>query len=81
MLRLGVPQPFIDWLRMMCEELYVVIFLNKVRSNKIYIKRGFMEGHPPSMAAFVVSMIPLMYTIEEQMAGIVTPNGIKLFAD
>ena len=37
------------------------------------------------MAAFVVSIIPLIYAIEEQMSGIVTSNGkmhrIKLFAD
>ena len=44
-----------------------------------------MEGHPPSMGAFVISMIPPMYACEEKMTGIVTPNNrnhrIKLFAD
>ena len=75
MTRLAVPQSFIDWFWMMYRDLYVVIVLNKHRSDKIYVKRGFMEGHPPSMAAFVVSMIPLMYAVEEQMSGIVTSNG------
>ena len=77
MKRLAVPQSFIDWFWMMYKDLYVVIVLSKYRSNKIYVERGFMEGHPPSMAAFVVSMIPLMYATEEKMAGIVTPNGKK----
>jgi hypothetical protein len=47
--------------------------------------RGFMEGHPPSMAAFVVSLIPLMHSLEERLTGIVTLNAkthkLKMFAD
>ena len=49
------------------------------------VNRGFMEGHPPSMAAFVVSMIPLMKTMEEILIGIKIKDGsiykIKMFAD
>ena len=82
---MGVPQPFIDWFWMMYRDLHVVIVLNKYKSNQISVKRGFMEGHPPSMAAFVVSLVPLMLALEEEVQGIVT-NGskrhkIKLFAD
>ena len=44
-----------------------------------------MEGHPPSMAVFVVSLIPLMYSLEEKLTGIVTldqrNHKLKLFAD
>ena len=82
---LEVPQPFIDWFWAMYKDLYVVIVLNRYKSDKIYVKRGFMEGHPPSMAAFVVSLIPLMHALEEKVVGIVTPNGknhkLKMFAD
>ena len=39
-----------------------------------------MEGHPASMAAFVVALIPMMIALEEVMSGIVTPDekGTKL---
>ena len=70
---------------MMYEDLYVIIVPNQFKSEKIYVNRGFMEGHPPSMAAFVVSLIPLMKAIEEQMIGIETADHklhrIKSFAD
>ena len=85
MMRLEIPQPFIDWFWMMYKDLYVLIVLNKFKSDKIYVERGFMEGHPPSMAAFVVSLIPMMHAIEDEISGIVTPDTkvhkIKLFAD
>ena len=48
MKHLGVPQPFIDWFWTMYKDLYVIIVLNKYKSDKIYVERGFMEGHPPS---------------------------------
>ena len=83
--RLQIPIEFIDWFKMMYRNLYIHVVINRYRSEKIYIKHGFMEGHPPSMAAFVVSLIPLMKFLEEEMAGIVTPDKkihkIKLFAD
>ena len=44
-----------------------------------------MEGHPPSMAAFFVSLIPLMMDLDEKVKGMTTPDGkthkFKLFAD
>ena len=44
-----------------------------------------MEGHAPSMAAFVIALIPLMTSLEEGMTGIVTPDykchKVKMFAD
>ena len=83
--RLGIPQEFIDWFWSMYNELFIVIVINKYKSGKIRNERGFLEGHPPSMAAFCISMIPLMVSLEEVMSGIVTPDGrnhkIKLFAD
>ena len=79
------PLEFINWFKMMYKDLYVYIVINRFRSERIFIKHGFMEGHPPSMAAFVCSLIPLMITIEEELAGIRTPDlkihKIKLFAD
>ena len=85
MKRLEIPKEFLDWFWTMYRDLYVVIVINKFKSEKIFIKRGFMEGSPPSMAAFVISLIPLMLSVEEKMMGIVTPDDkvhrIKLFAD
>ena len=85
MKHLKIPQDFIDWFWAMYSDLYIIIVINKYKSDKVFIKRGFMEGHPPSMAAFVISMIPMMTAIEEKMTGIVTPDDkihkIKLFAD
>ena len=44
-----------------------------------------MEGHPPSMAAFVVGLIPLMIELEQKINGIQTwdnkTHKLKLFAD
>ena len=83
--RLEVPKDFIDWFWMMYSDLHVKIVVNKYMSEKIFVQRGFMEGSPPSMAAFVVSLIPFMKELEENLKGIVTANGkvhkIKLFAD
>ena len=80
MKRLEVPEDILDWFWTMYRDLYVVIVINKYKSEQIYIQRGFMEGSPPSMAAFVVSLIPLMSSLEEMIAGIVTLDD-KLFAD
>ena len=85
MKHLKIPQEFIDWFWAMYRDLYIFIVINKYKSDRVFIKRGFMEGHPPSMAAFVISMIPMMTALEEKMIGIVTPDDkihkIKLFAD
>ena len=62
-----------------------MIVINRYKSEKIHIERGFMEGHAPSMAAFVIALIPLMTSLEEGMTGIVTPDDkchkVKMFAD
>ena len=57
MKRVGIPPEFIKWFWMMYEDLSINIVVNKYRSDKIIVQRGFMEGHPPSMAAFVISLI------------------------
>ena len=61
----------------MYRDLYVYIVINRYRSERIFLKHGFMEGHSPSMAAFVSPLIGL--------AGIRTPDHkihkIKLFDD
>jgi hypothetical protein len=82
---LKIPQEFISWFWMMYERLGIMIVINRYKSEVMKVERGFMEGHPPSMAAFVISMIPLMNNLEEVLTGIVTPDEkkhkIKLFAD
>ena len=70
MKKLGLPFEFREWFWMMYQDLYVLIVLNRCRSNPIFVKRGFMEGHSASMAAFVVSLIPLMVYMEERLGGI-----------
>ena len=83
--QLRLPEAYMKWFWMMYNDLYIHIVINKYKSDKIFIKRGFMEGHPPSMAAFVVALIPMMIALEEVITGIVTQDGkvhkIKLFAD
>ena len=82
--RLGIPIEFIKWFWMMYSDLGIQIVVNKYTSDKIYIERGFMEGHPPSMAAFVVSLVPLMHELERVISGITIKgkdHKIKMFAD
>ena len=83
--KLGIPSEFISWFWMMYENLGIMIVVNKYKSDILQVERGFMEGHPPSMAAFVVAMIPLMKWLEEVLKGIITFDDqihkIKLFAD
>ena len=85
MKNLNVPEEFINWFWAMYYDLNVMVVINNYKSNKIPVKRGFMEGHCPSMAAFVVSLIPLMIVLEDKLEGIeVTEIGIqkiKMFAD
>ena len=40
-----IPYDCIEWFMMMYKDLYINIVINKYRSDKVYIKRGFMEGH------------------------------------
>ena len=85
MKQLGLPESIINWFWAMYKELYIVVVINRCTSAKIKNERGFLEGHPPSMLAFVISLIPMMLSLEEVMSGIVTRDGkrhkIKLFAD
>ena len=82
---LHIPEEFIEWFWMMYKNLGIMLVINNVRSDVMKVKRGFMEGHPPSMAAFVVGMIPLMKSLEDKLMGIKVDEGerhkIKLFAD
>ena len=61
-----------------------MVKINNVLSDPISVERGFMEGHPPSMPAFVMQMIPLIYHLENSVKGIMV-NGkihkVKAFAD
>ena len=85
MKRFGIPIGFIDWFWMMYKNLGVMIVINGFKSEIMQVKRGFMEGHPPSMGAFVISMIPLMIALEGTISGIMTPDltehKVKAFAD
>ena len=69
----------------MYNNLGVQIVINKYKSEVLQVERGFMEGHPPRMAAFVVAMIPLLNELEKVVTGITTPDDevhkVKAFAD
>ena len=82
--KLGFPTEFRKWFWMMYRDLYIIVVLNKCRSEPIFVKRGFMEGHSSSMAAFVVALIPVMKYLEEKLDGILImgkTHKIKMFAD
>ena len=85
MKRFGIPIGFIDWFWMMYKNLGKMIVIYDFKSEIMQVKRGFMEGHPPSMGAFVISMIPLMIALEGTISGIMTPDltehKVKAFAD
>ena len=83
--RLNLPEQFINWFWMMYNELGIMIVINKFKSEVLKVERGFMEGHPPSMAAFVMAIIPLMIALESVISGITISDGsthkLKVFAD
>lgn len=64
--RLEIPSVFMDWFWMMYNDLYINIVVNKYKSDRIYVSRGFLEGHPPSMGAFVVGLIPMMFARQKK---------------
>ena len=82
---LDLPQEFMSWFWTMYKDLSVTIVINSYKSLPIKVERGFMEGSPPSMAAFVLCLAPLMLALEDVMGGIKTGDGelhkIKAFAD
>ena len=67
---LGVPKQFREWFWSFYKDLSIVIVINGATSGKILVKRGFMEGHCPSMAAFVTAVIPLLNCLEKSVQGI-----------
>ena len=79
---LEVPIQFRKWFWAMYEGLAIIIVVNGAKSAKIHIRRGFMEGHPPSMPAFVTAIIPLLVFLERNMKGITLSNGMtkKIFS-
>ena len=85
MRRFNIPDEFLEWFWTMYRKLGVMVVINKYKSDILQVKRGFMEGHPPSMAAFVVAIIPLMKALEMVVFGITTPDDqvhkVKVFAD
>ena len=82
---MNIPSEFISWFWAMYENLSVSVVINKYSSEKILVKRGFMEGHAPSMGAFVIAASPLGHALEEVLEGIETEDGVlhkvKAFAD
>ena len=82
---LDLPQEFESWFWTMYKDLSVTIVMNSYKSLPIKVERGFMEGSPPSMAAFVLCLAPLMLALEDVLGGIKTGDGelhkIKAFAD
>ena len=84
MKQLNIPEEFINWFWAMYNNLKVKIKINEGLSNSIKIEKGFMEGHPPSMAAFVTQIIPLFSALEKVLDGIKIRNQterLKGFAD
>ena len=83
MKKCNIPEQFREWFWKMYENLGVMIVVNCCKSDIIKVTRGFMEGHPASMAGFVVSLIPLMMKMEETLQGITINKKIhkcKFFA-
>ena len=85
MKQMNIPDDFTAWLWAMYENLSITIVVNKWMSDKIPVKRGFMEGHSPSMAAFVMAVAPLGHALEAVLEGVETQDGkkhtVKAFAD
>ena len=74
---MNIPEDFILWLWAMYDNLCISVVVNKWISDKVSVKRGFMEGHAPSMGAFVLAMAPFGQALLETLEGITTPDGIK----
>ena len=82
--RVGLLEFFLEWFWKMYEDLGVVIVVKGCKSDQINVKRGFMEGHPASIAAFVVSLIPFMVKLDQNVTGLEVDGIIhksKLFAN
>ena len=78
------PDSFLDWFWRMYKNLGIMKVVNSCKSDVLEVRRGFMEGHPASMAAFVTSLIPLMIRIDDKLTGLEVRekrHKCKLFAD
>ena len=70
MKQLNFPEKFRQWFWIMYKELKVIVKVNRGKSEETSVERGLMGGHPPSMAAFVLVLIPLMIILERILQGI-----------
>ena len=80
--RLNIPREFRKWFWALYKDLAITIVINGAKSGKIWVKRGMMEGHPPSMPCFVTAMIPLLIVLKRKLQGVKIHNGVtrKIFA-
>ena len=80
--KLEIPTEFRSWFWALYRDLSISIVINGAKSGEIFIKRGFMEGHPPSMPCFVTAIIPLIIVIKKRLKGIRIHSGAlrKMFA-
>ena len=70
MVALNIPASFREWFWSLYEDLGLKISINGHLSEMIEIRRGLMEGHPPSMACYVASTIPMLNILQERLIGI-----------
>ena len=79
---LNIPREFRGWFWALYKDLAFTIVVNGAKSGKIWVKRGMMEGHPPSMPCFVTAMIPLLIVLKRRLQGVKIHNGVtrKIFA-
>ena len=75
MKKIGFPQGFVDWFWNMFKNIGIKISINRYGSSVIKNERGFLEGCPPSMAAWVVSSMALIIAIEKKVKGIQLKDG------
>ena len=80
--KLDIPMEFRSWFWALYKDLTITIVINGAKSGEIFIRRGFMEGHPPSMPSFVTAIIPLIIVLKKCLLGIRIHTGIhrKIFA-
>ena len=76
MKKIGFPPDFVDWFWNLYNNLNIIINMNGIRSAEISNGRGFLEGHPPSMLAYVISTIPFIRAHESKFVGIKVENRI-----
>ena len=75
MKKIGFPGQFISWFWNLFRDAGIKISINNFGSSVLKNERGFFEGSPPSMAAWVVSSIALIIAIENSIQGIQLKDG------